>query len=50
MLERLVDAAVLGILIVVMVHTPGTFARVALLIASVLIVLGWLIAWRRSKS
>jgi hypothetical protein len=49
MLERAIDGAVLGILIVVMIHTPSTFARLALLAAFVLILLGWIAAWWRPK-
>ena len=46
-LERAVDAAVLGILIVIAIRAETEFTRIAVLIAAVLLLLGWLAAWLR---
>ena len=49
LLERAVDAIVLGIIGVLIFQTPSDLARGALLVAAALLVLGWVIAWRRRK-
>jgi hypothetical protein len=46
-IERVIDVFVLAILIAVMIRTPGVLVRAALLLACAMLVLGWLVAWRR---
>ena len=46
-IERAIDAAVLGIVVVVAIHAPNAFTKAALLTAAALLLIGWLIAWRR---
>ena len=47
LLERTFDAVILGILVVVAIRTDGVFTRSALLLAAILMLLGWFVAWRR---
>jgi hypothetical protein len=46
-LERAIDAAVFGLLIVVAIRAPNGFTRAAALIAAALMLIGWIVAWRR---
>lgn len=46
-LERAIDATVFGLLIVVAIRAPNTFIRAAVPVAAALLLIGWVIAWRR---
>ena len=46
-LERALDAVVFGVLIVLAIQTQSAFTRIAVLIAAALVLIGWIIAWRR---
>jgi len=48
-LERVIDVIVLGILIMVMVRAPSDLVRGASLVASLMLVALWAVAWRRRK-
>jgi hypothetical protein len=46
-IERAIDAAVFGIVVVVAIHAPNAFTKAPLLTAAALLLIGGLIAWRR---
>jgi hypothetical protein len=46
-LERAIDAAVFGTLIVMAIQTQSAFTRIAALIAAAFVLFGRIVAWRR---
>jgi hypothetical protein len=49
LLERALDAIVLAALVGVAASTPSRFERAALLTAAALLLIGWVVAWRRRR-
>jgi hypothetical protein len=49
LLERAIDIIILGILVVVLIRDPSNFTKGAVLVAIVLLALGWVMAWYRRK-
>jgi hypothetical protein len=49
MLDRAFEAIIVGALVVIMIHADNDVVRVVDSTAAALVLVGWFVAWRRSR-